>query len=60
MLALQGFDKAIELEPEVYKHRFACERTFAWVDKFKALLIKFQLICTVLLLGFIISDLKGI
>ena len=28
--------------PEVYKHRFACERTFAWVDKFKALLIRFD------------------
>ena len=27
---------------EVYKHRFTCERTFAWVDKFKALLIRFD------------------
>jgi transposase len=27
---------------EVYKRRFTCERTFAWVDKFKALLIRFE------------------
>jgi len=27
---------------EVYKQRFICERTFAWVDKFKALLIRFE------------------
>jgi len=27
---------------EVYKHRFTCERTFAWVDKFKALLLRFD------------------
>ena len=27
---------------EVYKRRFTCERTFAWIDKFKALLIKFD------------------
>jgi transposase len=27
---------------EVYKHRFTCERTFAWIDKFKALLIRFD------------------
>jgi transposase len=26
----------------VYKHRFSSERTFAWVDKFKALLIRFE------------------
>lgn len=28
--------------PEVYKHRFASERTFAWIDKFKALLVRFE------------------
>ena len=27
---------------EVYKGRFVCERTFAWVDKFKALLVRFD------------------
>jgi len=27
---------------EVYKHRFGAERTFAWVDKFKRLLIRFE------------------
>jgi transposase len=27
---------------EVYKHRFASERTFAWIDKFKALLVRFD------------------
>ncbi len=26
----------------VYKHRFVSERTFAWVDKFKALLVRFE------------------
>jgi transposase len=25
----------------IYKHRFIIERTFAWVDKFKELLIRF-------------------
>jgi transposase len=29
-------------DADVYKHRFTCERTFAWVDKFKALLIRFD------------------
>ena len=29
-------------DTEVYKHRFTCERTFAWIDKFKALLIRFD------------------
>ena len=29
-------------DPEVYKRRFTCERTFAWIDKFKALLIRFD------------------
>ena len=29
-------------DAEVYKRRFTCERTFAWVDKFKALLIRFD------------------
>lgn len=28
--------------PEVYKHRFSSERTFAWIDKFKRLLIRFE------------------
>lgn len=28
--------------PEVYQHRFCAERTFAWVDKFKRLLIRFE------------------
>ena len=28
--------------PDVYKRRFTCERTFAWIDKFKALLIRFE------------------
>jgi transposase len=27
---------------EVYTHRFVSERTFAWVDKFKTLLIRFE------------------
>ena len=27
---------------EVYTHRFSSERTFAWVDKFRALLIRFD------------------
>jgi transposase len=27
---------------EVYKHRFTSERTFAWIDKFKTLLIRFD------------------
>lgn len=27
---------------EVYAHRFCAERTFAWVDKFKRLLIRFE------------------
>ena len=27
---------------EVYKRRFTCERTFAWVDKFKRLLVRFE------------------
>lgn len=26
----------------VYKDRFACERTFAWIDKFRALLVRFD------------------
>jgi hypothetical protein len=28
--------------PEVYRRRFCAERTFAWVDKFKRLLIRFE------------------
>jgi hypothetical protein len=27
---------------EIYKYRFTSERTFAWIDKFKALLIRFD------------------
>lgn len=27
---------------DVYKNRFAVERTFAWIDKFKRLLIRFE------------------
>lgn len=27
---------------EVYHQRFCCERTFAWVDKFKRLLVRFE------------------
>lgn len=27
---------------EVYKHRFVAERSFAWIDKFKALLVRFD------------------
>ena len=28
--------------PEVYKHRFTSERSFAWIDKFRALLLRFD------------------
>jgi len=28
--------------PAIYKHRFSSERTFAWIDKFRALLIRFD------------------
>ena len=28
--------------PDVYKHRFSSERSFAWVDKFRALLVRFD------------------
>ena len=28
--------------PDVYKHRFSSERSFAWVDKFRALLLRFD------------------
>jgi transposase len=27
---------------DVYKHRFVIERTFAWIDKFRSLLIRFE------------------
>jgi transposase len=30
------------LNPEVYTRRFVSERTFAWIDKFKTLLIRFE------------------
>ena len=29
-------------DQEIYKHRFSSERTFAWIDKFKRLLIRFE------------------
>lgn len=29
-------------DPDVYKRRFTCERSFAWVDKFRALLLRFD------------------
>jgi transposase len=28
--------------PDVYQHRFVSERTFAWIDKFKTLLVRFE------------------
>ncbi len=28
--------------PEVYQHRFVSERTFACIDKFKTLLVRFE------------------
>jgi transposase len=28
--------------PDVYKNRFTAERTFAWIDKFRSLLIRFE------------------
>lgn len=29
-------------KPDIYKHRFTSERSFAWIDKFRALLIRFD------------------
>lgn len=29
-------------DPEIYKHRFTSERSFAWIDKFRALLVRFD------------------
>jgi transposase len=29
-------------DPDTYKHRFSSERSFAWIDKFRALLIRFD------------------
>ena len=29
-------------DPVIYKHRFSSERTFAWIDKFRALLMRFD------------------
>jgi transposase len=29
-------------DPEVYKQRFSSERSFAWIDKFRALLLRFD------------------
>ncbi len=29
--------------PQVYKDRFSSERTFAWIDKFRALLVRFDM-----------------
>ena len=31
-----------QFDPAVYKKRFVTERTFAWIDKFKRLLIRFE------------------
>jgi len=28
--------------PQIYKLRFSCERTFAWIDNFRALLVRFD------------------
>lgn len=28
--------------PDVYKHRFCSERSFAWIDKYRALLVRFE------------------
>ena len=36
--------------PEVYKHRFTSERSFAWIDKFRALLLRFDR-CAIYFLG---------
>jgi transposase len=30
-------------DPTIYKDRFASERTFAWIDKFRALLVRFDI-----------------
>lgn len=30
-------------DPEIYKDRFVSERAFAWIDKFRALLVRFDL-----------------
>jgi transposase len=30
----------------VYKRRFTCERTFAWIDKFRGLLVRFDRLAT--------------
>jgi hypothetical protein len=27
---------------EIYQHRYTCERSFAWIDKFRAVLIRFD------------------
>ena len=37
-------------DPEVYKRRFTSERSFAWVDKFRALLLRFDR-CDIYFLG---------
>jgi hypothetical protein len=29
-------------EPDIYKRRFSSERSFAWIDKFRALLVRFD------------------
>ena len=31
-----------QYRPEVYKHRFVSERSFAWIDVFKTLLVRFE------------------
>lgn len=36
-------------DPTIYKHRFVSERSFAWMDKFRALLVRFDRLDTVFL-----------
>ena len=35
-------DRKCLFEATVYTHRFGAERRFAWIDKFKALLVRFE------------------
>jgi transposase len=49
---------------DVYKHRFVSERTFAWIDVFKTLLIRFERKAIYCLgfhhLGFALINLRGV
>jgi transposase len=36
------FDHQYIMDEELYKHRFVVERTNAWLDSFKALLVRFE------------------